>query len=756
MPLSPGQKLGPYEVIESLGAGGMGEVWKARDTRLDRMVAIKAMPADRIADPDRRRRFLQEARTASALSHPNIVTIFDLLEEDSVQYIVMEHVAGRTLDELIPNGGMRPALALRVAVSIADALAAAHRLGIVHRDLKPSNVMVAEEGQVKVLDFGLAKFLRAESELTATVTALAGYTMAGTVVGTAAYMSPEQAEGKPVDARSDIFSFGAMLYEMLTGRRPFRGDTPVSIMASVLRAEPEALPSPIPAELERIVMRCLRKDPGRRFQHTVELELALEDAADPARSSAVSTSANAQPSLIVLPFTNLSPDKDNDYFADGLTEEILSALSAVSGLRIIARTSTFAARERELSLAQITEQMKVTHALEGSIRRSGNRIRVTTKLFTTSDQTQLWSDRFDRELRDIFEVQDEIARAVVESLKGRLVSDPEEKLAGKPTSNVEAYNLLLRARHDMLKLDTRNVDKAETLLRQAVALDPKCVDGHAMIASRLWTAAVMGMVPPRPALMEAADALRRALAVNPAHPVALTLSGAVAGTLHWNWQEKRRLTAEGYRLAPYEPDVALHYAYENARFYGRYDEGIAVLEQVAIRDPLCGNWPAFQAALAFHARDFVAAERYARAAIDIDTRQLLAHWILCSIFALTSRPEQALEAGAEAVRLSGGNDWVEGTYSTALACAGRRDDAIAIRDRLREAARTRYVSGLALCTACIGAGDLEGALDEAERVIEERSPSIFWLVDDPQLDPLRPLPRFRAALARAGLPVRYQ
>jgi len=755
MPLCPGQKLGPYEVLQSLGAGGMGEVWKARDTRLDRTVAIKAMPADRTADPDRRRRFLQEARTASALSHPNIVTIYDLLEHDGVQHIVMEHVAGRALDELIPNGGMRAPEALRLAVPIADALAAAHRLGIVHRDLKPSNVMVTEGGQVKVLDFGLAKFLRSGSELTATVTALAEHTMAGTVVGTAAYMSPEQAEGKPVDARSDIFSFGAMLYEMLTGRRAFRGDTPVSTMASVLRAEPDALPAAIPPDLERIVMRCLRKEPGRRYQQSVELKLALEDAADPARSGTVSA-VKAQPSLIVLPFSNLSPDRDNDYFADGLTEEILSALSAVSGLRIIARTSTFAARERELSLAQITEQMKVTHALEGSIRRSGNRIRVTTKLFTTSDQTQLWSDRFDRELRDIFDVQDEIARAVVDSLKVRLVTAPDEKLVDKPTSNIEAYNLLLRARHDMLKLDTRNVHKAEELLRQAVALDPKCVDAYALIASRLWTAAVMGLVPPCPALTEAADATRRALAVNPAHPLALAISGGVVGTLDWNWPETRRLTAEGYRLAPYDADVALHYAYENARFYGRYDEGIAALDRVAVRDPLCGNWPAFQCALAFHARDFAAAERFARAALDIDTRQLLAHWILCGMCALTGRPDQALESGAEAVRLSGGNDWVEGTYSLALASAGRRDAAVAIRDRLREASRTRYVSGLALCTACVGAGDLEGALDEADRVVEERSPNVFWLIDDPHLDALRPLPRFAALLARAGLPTRYQ
>src|SRR5215813_5741209 len=228
MPLAPGLRLGPYEITGSIGAGGMGEVYRARDTRLDRVVALKALATEKTSDPDCRRRFVQEARAASALNHPNIVTVYDWLEEAGVQYLVMEYVTGRTLDELIPHGGMRAQEALRIAIPVADALAVAHGAAIVHRDLKPSNVMVGESGQVKVLDFGLAKLLRRETELTATVTALAGQTMAGTVVGTAAYMSPEQAEGKPVDARSDIFSFGAVLYEMATGRRAFAGGSQAS------------------------------------------------------------------------------------------------------------------------------------------------------------------------------------------------------------------------------------------------------------------------------------------------------------------------------------------------------------------------------------------------------------------------------------------------------------------------------------------------------------------------------------------------
>jgi len=585
-----GQTVSHYRIIQKVGGGGMGVVYKAADTRLGRTVAIKAMPDDKLADADRRRRFRQEARAASALNHPNIVTIYDLLDEGGVLYIVMEYVAGRTLDELIPHGGMRPQQAVRIAAQIADALATAHGSGIVHRDLKPSNVIVGEGGLVKLLDFGLAKLLHCESERTATMTALAGHTLSGKVVGTASYMSPEQVEGKPVDARSDIFSFGAVFYEMLTGRRAFRGDSPVSTMAAVLHTDPESLPVGFPADLERVVMRCLRKEPHRRYQQTIELKLALEDAADPLMGSSSRSAQRAQPSLIVLPFANLSPDKDNDYFAYGVTEEILSALSSVSGLRIIARTSTFAVRERELSLAQITEQMRVTHALEGSVRRSGNRVRVTARLYTTDDQTQLWSERFDREMRDIFDVQDEIARAVASALQGSLFAAPNEKLVDKPTNNIETYNLLLRARHDLYKLEPGSLRKAEKHLRKAVELDPRCADAHARVAFCIVMYTLMGLEAPRSALTEAAAAAGRALAINPRHPLSLACAGFVTAALNWNWQEFERLIKQAYSLAPNDPDVANWYASVYLRFKGRYSEAIRIYDGLAIRDPLAANW----------------------------------------------------------------------------------------------------------------------------------------------------------------------
>src|SRR5215472_5677530 len=367
MAFASGQRVGPYQILERLGAGGMGEVYRARDPRLERVVAIKAMLASGDGGDERRRRFLVEARAASALNHPNIITIHDLLSHGGVDYLVMEFVPGRSLDDAIPASGMRVPYAIKLAVQIADALAAAHAAGIVHRDLKPSNVMVTDSGQVKILDFGLAKLTQAPvTDLAATLTSL-GQTAVGSILGTAAYMSPEQAEGREVDARSDIFSFGTVLYEMLTGRRAFQGASAVAVMAAILREEPAPLPAGTPAELERIVVRCLRKETPRRFQQAVELKLALEEMAVQSVSSG--QHLRAQPSLVVLPFANLSAEKDNDYFSDGLAEEILGAVSKVPGLRVIGRTSAFAMRNA--APAQIVEQLHVTHILEGSVRRSG-------------------------------------------------------------------------------------------------------------------------------------------------------------------------------------------------------------------------------------------------------------------------------------------------------------------------------------------------------------------------------------------------
>ncbi len=393
-----GTPLGPYELIAAIGAGGMGDVWKARDTRVDRVVAIKRLRAEHAE------RFTHEARAIAALNHPRICQLYDV----GPDYLVMEYVEGKIL-----QGPVAVADALRLAVQIAEALAAAHRKGIVHRDLKPGNILVNENG-AKLLDFGLAQ--RDAPLLSGDATVSVPASERGALVGTVAYMSPEQAQGQTVDARSDVFSFGAVMYELLSGRQAFRGDTPFATITAVVNEE--SAPLDAPATLARIVSRCLAKRPRDRFQSMADIIAALEQA--------VIGPAARHPSIAVLPFANMSRDPDDEYFSDGLAEELINLLAQVPGLKVTARTSSFAFRGKEQDIRRIAETLGVSNVLEGSVRRAGSRIRVTAQLINAEDGYHLWSERYDRELTDVFAIQDDIAQAIARALQLKLIAKADQ------------------------------------------------------------------------------------------------------------------------------------------------------------------------------------------------------------------------------------------------------------------------------------------------------------------------------------------
>jgi TolB-like protein/predicted Ser/Thr protein kinase len=389
MERKPGDKFGPYEIVSVIGKGGMGEVWKARDTRLDRDVAIK------FCGNEFSGRFKREAKAIAALNHPNICQIYDI----GPDYLVMEYIDGTP-----PRGPLAAPEAIRLALGIAAALEAAHDKGITHRDLKPANVLVTKTG-LKLLDFGLA--LVDDNSAIDIADAPTALSVAGAVVGTVAYMSPEQAQGRTADTRSDIFSFGLVLYELLTGRQAFAGNSGVETMAAIIREEPAPLDAP--SKLAEIVTRCLRKAPAARFQTMNEVRVALEQI--------TAVRVDDAPSIAVLPFVNMSADKENEYFSDGLAEEILNLLAKIPGLTVIARTSSFAFRGKEQDITKIAEALRVRTILEGSVRRAGNRIRVTAQLIKAENGAHLWSERYDREMTDVFAIQDEIGQAIAEALK---------------------------------------------------------------------------------------------------------------------------------------------------------------------------------------------------------------------------------------------------------------------------------------------------------------------------------------------------
>lgn len=500
------KRIGRYEICSQLGAGGMGEVYLANDTKLDRKVALKILPPDMVGEKsegmsDRVRRFIQEARAASALNHPNILTIYEIDEIDSEHFIATEFVDGHTLRDRIRTGPFHPREALEVAIQIASALCATHDVGIIHRDIKPDNIMLRHDGIVKVLDFGLAKLTteRPTSETDSLAPTQHFFrTEAGIVLGTTHYMSPEQARGFEVDARTDIWSLGCVIYEMLSGRQPFRAATTVDVMSGILSREPEPLLNYLPQgprELERIVSRALRKDRDERYQSVKDLLIELKDlkrdvetiqqrAATSSVSASISSEVSAVPekSIAVLYFESMNPGDESDYFCAGITEDIITDLSKIKELKVVSRADVLPFRAKQVNSRQVGDALRVNYILEGSVRSAGNRIRINTQLINVRDGYHLWAERFDRLLEDIFDLQNEVSQKIVDALKISLSESERKLLAQKPTDDLRAYDFYMRGRELLYLKGRRNTESAIDMFQNAVAIDPNFALSYAGLA----------------------------------------------------------------------------------------------------------------------------------------------------------------------------------------------------------------------------------------------------------------------------------
>lgn len=739
-----GKQLAHYSVLEKLGEGGMGVVYKGRDTRLDRLVAIKVLPAESVANPERRRRFVHEAKAASALNHPNIITVHDIDQEAGVDFMVMEYVAGQTLARLIARGLARKE-AVKYAIQIADALAAAHTVGIVHRDLKPANVMITETGLVKVLDFGLAKLTAWGSEEAGATRTLTTETAGGMVVGTCAYMAPEQAEGRAVEARADIFSFGAVLYEMLSGRRAFAGPSNLATLTAVLHDEPAPLGGDVPLELERIVTRCLRKNPAERFQSACDVKRALEEAA-PALERAART-----PSIAVLPFANLSADKENEYFSDGLAEDIIDALTQVAGLRVMARTSAFAFRGKEQDVREIGARLNVESILEGSVRKAGNRIRVTAQLVKVSDSYHLWSQRYDREMTDVFAIQDEISQAIVEKLRVRLAGD--RPLVKRHTENVEAYNLFLRGRHCVLRMTPEALAKGKEYLEQAIALDPDYALAYAGMAEYYWLSAFWGFRDPKQLLPKGKSAAMEAANRDDTLAEAHALSGILRGTADFDWVGAEQEFRRALELNPASPMVRYYYGHFFLRAMGRLDEALSEVRRAMELDPLSAMYNTCLAHLYYSRGQYDPAITQQRRAMDLEPSWYVPHWLLAIQYAHMGMFEKAIASAQKACELSGRNAPTVGILANAYGLAGRPSEARALLEELTTLRRTTYVPPFAMAAVYRGLGEVDQALEWLEKGVEERDLIVVTgLRSEPRYIPFYGHPRFQALLHKMNLP----
>jgi serine/threonine protein kinase/tetratricopeptide (TPR) repeat protein len=663
MALSPGSRLGPYEIVGLLGSGGMGEVYRARDPRLSREVAIKVLPEELSSDPDRLQRFEKEARTASSLNHPGIVTVYDIGRSGADTYLVMELVEGRTLRELLVSGPLPIQKTLQVASQVADGLARAHEAGIVHRDLKPENVMVRADGFAKILDFGLAKLTEAQTAGgggTQVPTAAPG-TQTGVILGTVGYMSPEQASGRAVDFRSDQFSFGAILYEMAAGERPFAGASGVETLAAILRDEPRPLASAnpkAPASLCRIVARCISKDREERYGSTQDLAHDLRSLRDqlttapepetvralPPRAAAgrpraalpiagvfllgllaagawwLSRSGEKTPppserarSIAVLPLENLGGGPEDEYFADGMTESLITDLARVPGMLVIARNSVFRYKGRKTDLEKIGNELDVNYVLEGSVQRAGGRVRIHAKLIDVASGFHLWADRYDRSLEDVFALQDDISEKVAGALRIELARSGEGRRATVPTNNLAAYDAYLRGRY-LFQTSPGDAghERAIAMFERAVSLDPRFALARAALASgyverlfrrdpsREWEKRALAEIETAlsldPNLAEAylarehviwtrlngfpheraAKDVRRALAINPGFAEAHSDLAAIY--LHVGLLDKAEAEAKlARRLDPFERWNS-HYLVSTYLFARKYDLALAEVD----------------------------------------------------------------------------------------------------------------------------------------------------------------------------------
>ena len=498
--------IGRYEICSQLGAGGMGEVYLANDTKLDRKVALKILPPELGADTgDRVRRFVQEAKAASALNHPNILTIYEIDEIDSEQFIATEFVDGETLRDRIKRGPFSAGETLDVGIQVASALGATHTVGIIHRDIKPDNIMLRHDGIVKVLDFGLAKLTR-EKEPTTETDSMAPTrnminTAVGMVLGTAHYMSPEQARGMEVDPRTDIWSLGCVLYEMISGRQPFYGPSTIDVMSGIINREPESLLPYLPdgpRELDRVIQRTMRKDREERYQTVKDLLIDLRDLkremetqsprfSSGRTSGAMPSDAVPEKSIAVLYFENMNSEKDSDYFCAGMTEDIIIDLSKIKELKVVSRTDVLPFRNKEVNTRQVADALRVNYILEGSVRTAGNRIRITAQLISVRDGYHLWAERFDRQVEDIFDLQNEVSQKIVDALKISLTDTERQLLTQKPTDDLRAYDFYMRGRELLYLKGKRNTEGAIKMFADAVAIDPDFASSYAGLAEAYST-----------------------------------------------------------------------------------------------------------------------------------------------------------------------------------------------------------------------------------------------------------------------------